>query len=388
MVSIQVDDVLEGSYYINEIVEYIYDNKHNLIFDENDNENRDNLLKLKLLKFKNTNVKIGLGCGTYKYKFEDAIINISYSEEGKTRGVHSGVKYYNRFILESDKEETLKKFLTECHEKIKKKDIETTSIYITNEYGEWTSYNKIPSRKLNSIYLDEKIKNKLIDDINIFLKSEDDYNKYGIPYKRSYLLTGLPGSGKTSLIKAICNDLDHKLYILSISKKFDNSSLIYAIQTLEEKCILLIEDIDSLFEKRESTNDNPSITFSNLINVLDGVLYRHGTIIFLTTNHPEKLDHALLRIGRVDMILKFEYPSKQNIKNLFYDMLTLDEDEKSKMFEKFYEYVKNEKIAMAALVNFLFRYKNNWEENISELLNTNSFIKTTLKQIKQEGLYM
>jgi chaperone BCS1 len=67
------------------------------------------------------------------------------------------------------------------------------------------------------------------------------------------------------------------------------------------------------------------LTFSNFINILDGILYRHSTIIFLTTNHPEKLDHALLRIGRIDMIIKFDYPAKNNIEKLFNDLLKNEE---------------------------------------------------------------
>jgi chaperone BCS1 len=177
--------------------------------------------------------------------------------------------------------------------------------------------------------------------------------------------------------------------MLSISNNFDNSSLLVAIKELPKKTIFLIEDIDSLFEKRNFSTDNNSLTFSNFINILDGILYRHSTIIFLTTNHPEKLDHALLRIGRIDMIIKFDYPSRNNIEKLFNDQLKniYNEKELKDNFNSFYELIKDKKIAMSAIINFLFRYKNTWNIYIKELLDTNNFIRETLKQNKTENMY-
>ena len=364
------------------ILEYIYKNKENIKKYKKD-------YGFLVTRIKHDDIRIGLGFGIYTFMFENEEIIISYLEEGKPKGIDMDVEYYKRFILKSKNEEILKKFLITSYEYEKKINDKLTGIFITNDYGEWYLYNKIPSRTLDSIYLESNIKNKITDDINNFLKSEEEYNKFGIPYKRTYLLTGIPGSGKTSMVKAICNHFGYSLSILSISKKFDNSSLMTAIKDIEEKTILLLEDIDSLFDKREGTQDNPSITFSNLINVLDGVLYKHATIIFLTTNHPEKLDHALLRIGRIDMILEFNYPSKNILEKLFSDILNESYDKEiiKKEFNKFYNLISSKKITMSAIMNFLFRYKKNWEDNISDLLDTNNFIQKTLKKDKMENLY-
>jgi len=365
------------------ILEYLYKNKENI---KNISEEKYGFL---VTRIKQDDIRIGLGFGTYSFMFENKEIFISYLEEGNPKGMDLDVEYYKRFIIKCDNEELLKKFLITSYEHEKKINDKLTGIFITNDYGEWYLYNKIPSRTLDSIYLEDSIKNKIIDDINNFLNSENDYNKFGIPYKRTYLLTGIPGSGKTSLIKAICNQFGYSLSILSISKKFDNSSLMSAIKDIEEKTILLLEDIDSLFDKRDATSDNPSITFSNLINVLDGVLYKHATIIFLTTNHPEKLDHALLRIGRIDMILEFNYPSKNILEKLFTDILNenYEKEQLKKEFNKFYNFITSKKITMSAIMNFLFRYKNNWENNIDELIDTNNFIQKTLKKDKIDSLY-
>lgn len=379
MVSFQIKKTI----LIEWILEYIYKNKENIVSKE---ENNYNFL---ITRIKSEEIRIGLGFGDYIYMYENEPLKISYIEEGKPQGLDLEVDYYKRFTIETENEDILKNFLKSCYDNEKKVDRNLTGIFVVNEYGEWFLHNKIPPRSLDSIYINEKFKNKILDDINNFLKSEDDYNKFGIPYKRTYLLTGIPGSGKTSLVKAICKHFNYSLSILSVSKKFDNSSLLHSIKELEDNTILLIEDVDSLFEKREATSDNPSITFSNLINVLDGVLYRHATIIFLTTNHPEKLDHALLRIGRIDMILEFDYPTKNILEKLFNDIFNniIDKNNISIEFNKFYKYISSKKISMSAIVNFLFRYRQEWEKNIDELIDSNNFIEKALKKDKVDSLY-
>ena len=369
--------------FIDTVIEYIYKTKDRLKICND----CDTIFLIN--KVRSDELKIGIGFGKYFYIFEDNEIVINYIEEGTPQGTDIRVEYYKRFTLCCKDEEVVIKFLKECYIHLKNLDEKNTNILITNEYGEWINYNKLPSRSLESIYIDKNIKNKLVDDIEVFLKSEKEYNNFGIPYKRTYLLTGIPGSGKTSLIKALCKKFNYSLSMLSISKKFDNASLLLAIKELNKNTIFLIEDIDSLFEKRNSTDDNRTLSFSNFINILDGVLYKQSTIIFLTTNHPEKLDHALLRIGRIDMIIKFDYPSKSNIENLFYDLLDYlyTKEELKINFDIFYEYIKNKQITMSAIINFLFRYKKEWNINIDELLITNNFIRETLKQNKSENMY-
>jgi SpoVK/Ycf46/Vps4 family AAA+-type ATPase len=370
-------------YYIREskskqnILDYLYANRNELLTD------RRSFEVIQRMRIPITRISHGI------YIFRD--FKIDYHEEGEPVAcIRELPEYFERLIIYSDDEDKFQKFLDDVENATKQlASDKELNIFIPNEYGEWSAYNKIHSRPFNTVYLDNNIKNKLKDDIKNFLESEQEYNNFGIPYKKTYLLTGIAGSGKTSLIKAICTEFNYNLSILSISKKFDNDSLMNSLKFMEDKTILLLEDIDSLFEKRESTSDNPGITFSNFINILDGVLYKHGCIIFLTTNHPEKLDHALLRIGRIDNIFRIDYPSKNNIQQLFEDLMKnkfLDTEIKSQ-FDLFYDYIKNKKIPMAALVNFLFRYRNNWQENIEELINTNDYIRNVLRQEKQENMY-
>jgi chaperone BCS1 len=124
---------------------------------------------------------------------------------------------------------------------------------------------------------------------------------------------------------------------------------------------------------------------SNIINILDGVLYKHGSIIFITTNHPEKLDNALIRIGRIDMIINFDYPKKEEIRTMFNDILHNKNNNTKSDFDIFYKAISGSKIPMSALIGFLFRYRDNWKDNISELIETNSFIKKVVNGENNES---
>jgi chaperone BCS1 len=73
--------------------------------------------------------------------------------------------------------------------------------------------------------------------------------------------------------------------------------------------IVLLEDIDAAFPSREDQGDNSQqrqhssdVTFSGLLNVLDGVAASEERLIFMTTNHIDRLDPALIRPGRVDYV--------------------------------------------------------------------------------------
>lgn len=361
----------------NEVAEYIYENKSKLL------NKLSNVIKKKSRCGEETTC---IGYGEYDFGFKSSIIHIKYNEEATPKLGHDRIKYFKRMIIScEDGEDVIIEFMKELNEK--KSIYNLLSIYVTDEYGNWSLYNKIEHRKIDTIYINQEIKTKLIEDIETFINNESEYNKFGIPYKKTFLLTGIPGGGKTSLIKSICNYFKMNLSILSVQKNFDNAALLNSIKRIENDTILLIEDVDSFFEKRTGM-DAPSITFSQFINVLDGVLYKHGIITFLTTNHPEKLDNALLRIGRIDKIIKIDYPSKTNIRKLFFDILkTTNQGDLKQMFDDFYESIQDQKITMSAIVNFLFRYKLDWKNNLDELLLTNSFIKETMKEKNENNLY-
>jgi chaperone BCS1 len=146
-----------------------------------------------------------------------------------------------------------------------------------------------------------------------------------VPYRRGYLLYGPPGTGKTSFTQAIAGALKLNICYLNLSGgRMDDDDLNRALNDAPSHSIILLEDIDALFEGRESVNKGKKgrrrgreISFSGLLNALDGVRSQEGRILFMTTNHREKLDPALLRPGRADYHVQLNNASHMQMRKLF-----------------------------------------------------------------------
>ena len=182
-----------------------------------------------------------------------------------------------------------------------------TVIY-TSWGTEWKEFGS-PKRKrpLESVVLDGGIKESLVTDVKDFLASSSWYYDRGIPYRRGYLLHGPPGSGKSSFINALAGELDYNICVLNLSERgLTDDRLNHLLTNLPERSIALLEDVDAAFAKHsrgqtaEDGYRGANVTFSGLLNALDGVASGEERVIMLTTNHRDRLDPALVRPGRVD----------------------------------------------------------------------------------------
>lgn len=182
------------------------------------------------------------------------------------------------------------------------------------EYSD-TWWNKVDfrkTRKIDSLIIDNDEKTSLVNDVKEFFASKDWYVDRSIPYKRGYLLSGVPGTGKSSMVLAIASEFDRPLYILNLNSIQTDSGLMTAFQGLKSGSILLMEDIDATNIAINDRNDKKAngkknkISLSGLLNAIDGVTSPEDIVMFITTNHPDHLDKALLRPGRIDMTMEFK----------------------------------------------------------------------------------
>lgn len=184
-----------------------------------------------------------------------------------------------------------------------------TTVYTATRM-EWEKFGE-PRRKrpLESVILDKGIKEKVVNDIREFLESQQWYVDRGIPYRRGFLLHGPPGSGKSSFIQALAGELDFSVAIINLSERgMSDDKLAHLLTKLPQRTLLLLEDADATFTNRRQVDvdgfGGGTVTFSGLLNALDGVAAGEERITFLTTNHIDRLDEALIRPGRVDMIVE------------------------------------------------------------------------------------
>lgn len=196
-----------------------------------------------------------------------------------------------------------------------KRDASTVSLYIPDSWEDsWKKISSKPMRPLTSLVYDENLGEEVLKDLNTFSSSQSWYASMGIPWRRGYLLYGIPGSGKTTLVMALAGELGRDIYILNLSKpELSDDGLIRLLNAIPSGAFLLMEEIDCLFDGRVAKNDKQNLTFSGLLAAIDGVASAEGRVLFMTTNHFEKLDSALTRPGRADVHLHFTFATSNQI---------------------------------------------------------------------------
>lgn len=226
-------------------------------------------------------------------------------------------------------------------------------------------YTKHPfytTRTFDNVFFEQR--NKVKKHVDFFLNRRDWYEKKGIPYTLGFMFHGEPGCGKTSTVKAISNtarrhiiniqlaeiktkaQLRHLFFNDEIHVKDGNTTETYKIPVNER--LYVIEDIDAMGDsvlKREfkkpvvaeqpkKTSGDPwldskeeeikdPIDLSFLLNLLDGTLESSGRILAISSNFPERIDRALIRPGRIDMIIHFKKCSREILNEMiesFYDV--------------------------------------------------------------------
>lgn len=286
--------------------------------------------------------KIKYNCDEYfKYKTE----KVTVFQEKVKKFISDAQIYYETYITEVEDK-------SGC-----------VGIYIFDDY--WELLNRHQPRNIGTVCLDGK-EQEILKYINKF-KSPQVKKRYletGTPYKKNIMFEGFPGTGKTSLIFSLASELDCNIAIINFSKDMDDNNFMRAIRRLPKNCILVLEDIDVLFkERKENDGFKSSLSFSALLNTLDGLAFRQGTITIMTTNYLCNLDSALKRPGRIDKIIHFGLATKNQACHMFGKFFP----DKYEEFDEFYEKISSCKFTTAILQQYFLWHMEEYDSLIVDI---------------------
>lgn len=240
--------------------------------------------------------------------------------------------------------------------------------------------------------------------VRFFMSNKDWYDKKGIPYQLGLLLSGVPGSGKTSVIRAIANITKRHIVNVNLGnittatqlKSLFQSETIHVCNddtrnTIQyhvpiDKRLYVLEEVDAIGDiltkrtlKSNTTLDTvpDEITLGEILMILDGTMETPGRMLVMTSNCPEMLDDALIRPGRIDVQVRLG----------FIDAELASEIYKIYMNKEMSEYMKTNipegVLTCAEFGQILFKNINNVSDN--QIIN--DIHKLKLYKAEQ-GLYL
>lgn len=261
-------------------------------------------------------------------------------------------------FLEKIKQEVME-FAEE--ERKKEKYLTIRNNFISRGSYDWDMLNS-PLKSMDTIYLPNNLIEDIKSDISRFVSSRHIYTNFGKTFKHNYVIVGPPGTGKTSLAKAIASYYTGNLTVVPTQ---GDDGTFTSCMLAAMKGVILIEDIDctNISIEREANKEEAGISLSAVLNALDGVNTKEGCITIITTNKPENLDPAILRKGRTDKLIELKYLNEYELTECIYffesflkmklpfskddfDLATYGKYEGYRpcdISEKIFDYVKNKK---------------------------------------------
>jgi SpoVK/Ycf46/Vps4 family AAA+-type ATPase len=167
-------------------------------------------------------------------------------------------------------------------------------------------WQSIQDASFDDLILAGDLKERIKEDFTTFLAARADYARYGVPYKRGVLFLGPPGNGKTLCLRATLKLLEVPvLYVMSLKAKYSpedaNIGEVFKRAREVTPCCLVFEDLDAMIHDKNR---------SFFLNQLDGIGNLSGVLTIATTNHPDRLDPAIVeRPSRFDRKYHFGLPA-------------------------------------------------------------------------------
>ena len=251
--------------------------------------------------------------GTYymrhKQGYPMLITHSMEAPQGNSKRLHT----LNIHIWFTRNRQILLDILREAKEEFESMQAQTILHYRVRS-GEWYSERPLASRPLTSIFLPANLLTDILTDIQTFLDHKTTYLDLSIPYRRGYQLEGPPGSGKSSLILALACHFRVPVYSLSLHR-VTSVELLNLLAECTKPAFVVLEDVDCLKAASvRQSDDHDGLTMSDLLNALDGMGAGEDRLVFMTTNHPDQIDPALIRAGRIDRRFRLDYADDNELR--------------------------------------------------------------------------
>ncbi|KAE8693658.1 heat shock cognate 70 kDa protein-like [Hibiscus syriacus] len=169
--------------------------------------------------------------------------------------------------------------------------------------GRWRSVPFTHPSTFETLAMESDLKEKVKSDLYSFLKAKHYYHRLGRVWKRSYLLYGPSGTGKSSFIAAMAKFLSYDVYDIDLSKVYDDSDLKFLLLQSTTKSLIVIEDLDRYFSEKST-----AVSLSEILSIMDGILTSscgEERVMVFTMNGKDLVDPVILRPGRIDVHLHF-----------------------------------------------------------------------------------
>ncbi|XP_074279642.1 AAA-ATPase At2g46620-like [Silene latifolia] len=194
--------------------------------------------------------------------------------------------------------------------------------------GRWRSVPFTHPATMETVAMDVDIKNKVNLDLETFLKSKQYYHRIGRVWRRSYLLYGPSGTGKSSFAAALAKTLSYDVYDLDLAKVGDEFDLKLLLLRTTPRSVILIEDFDKYVAAAVANAAAAAAGgISAVMNFMDGVVNSccDERVMVFTMMTKDEIDPAILRPGRIDVHIHFPMCDFNNFKNLANNYLGLKE---------------------------------------------------------------
>ncbi|XP_044020709.1 mitochondrial chaperone BCS1 isoform X2 [Aphidius gifuensis] len=317
--------------------------------------------------------------GTHFFRYKGNWIKVERTREQQTLDLSQGIPWETVQLTAFGSDRSIYFDILEEARQMALKEHEGKTIMYTAMGSEWRPFGH-PKKKrpIDSVVLDEGVGDKILKDCREFINNPGWYSDRGIPYRRGYLLYGPPGCGKSSYITALAGELERGICVLNLSERgLTDDRLNHLLAVAPQQTIILLEDVDAAFSSREETKEMKAaydglnrVTFSGLLNCLDGVASSEARILFMTTNYLERLDPALVRPGRVDLKEYIGYCNNKQIEKMFLRFYRDQDDTTRQNLAKQFaidviSHGKN--VSPAQIQGYFMFYKNNPEQVINNV---------------------